>query len=228
MRRRRKRMMRTGRTRPRQRTRRRRMRKWRKRSLMITLEKRKKTREMTNVPKKPKKVSHGVSYSKLKAIFGKSINPNIMTIHGYCDEGYGIVHFTPKGGKSIEYDMCEKTNLESIRYLICNPPKGTIWRVLRYELPNPKKAQKQGRSHAPGFTTPSDDEGSAKVITTKNDKTNKGHGKKAVAKRKVKDGMAASKGVTTKAKTSEKVTTAKAVLEQVKPEAFYKDHKEVS
>ena len=57
-------------------------------------------------------------------------------------------------------------------------------------------------------------ERSAKVITTKNDKTNKGHGKKAVAKRKVKDGTASSKGVTTKVKTSEKATTAKAVVKK--------------
>jgi hypothetical protein len=163
------------------------------------------------------KLYDGVSHAKWKTVLGKPRNPNLMTIHGYRDKGYGIVRYTPKGGRPMEYDMFEKKDLETIRHLIRNPAKGTIWRVLRYETFYPKKTkktQKSGRSRAPGFTTPSDDEGSAKVISAENDKTIKGHEKKAAAKTKVDQVKAVSHGVNNKPKTSKNVTTQKAVVKK--------------
>ena len=93
-----------------------------------------------------KKLSNDVPPSKLKAIFAGPNKPNLMTLHHYRGKGYGIVRYTPKGGKSVEYDMCDKKDFETIRHLVKNPAEGTNWRVLRYEISNTKKTQKSGQS----------------------------------------------------------------------------------
>ena len=61
----------------------------------------------------------------------------------------------------MEYGMCDKKDFETILHLIKNPTEVTTWRVLHYEISNPKKTQKSRQSYALGFTTPSDDECSA-------------------------------------------------------------------
>ena len=155
--------------------------------------------------------------ARFKTFLGKPINPNLMTIYAYRHKGYGTVRYTSKDGRPMEYDMSEKKDRETIRHLIRNPMKGTIWRVLRHEALNPKKAkktQKSGRSHAFGFTTPSDDEESVNVVSAKNDKTIKGRGKEVTLKTKVDQMKAVSNGVNNKAKTSKKVTTKKAVVKK--------------
>ena len=63
---------------------------------------------------------------ELTATFAGPNNPNFMTLHEYRDKGYGIVSYTPKGGTSIEFDICNKQDFETVRNLIKNPPKGTI------------------------------------------------------------------------------------------------------
>ena len=82
----------------------------------------------------------GVIHSKLKAIFAGPNNPNFMTLHGYRRKGYAIVRYTEQGGKSVEYDMYNETDFEALRHLVRNPSKGSIWRVLRYEISNTKKS----------------------------------------------------------------------------------------
>ena len=123
---------------------------------------------------------------KFKTILGKPKNPNLMTILCYRDKGFPTVRYTPKGGSPLEFDILDKKDRETVRGLIHHPIKGTVWRVLRYkplESKEIQKAQKSGRSHAPGFTTPSDDEEeSSKVISAKNNTTIKGHGKKQLQK----------------------------------------------
>ena len=61
-----------------------------------------------------------------------------MTLHHYRGKGYGIVRYTPKGGKSVEYEMFDKKDFETILHLLKNPTEGTNWRVLRYEISNTK------------------------------------------------------------------------------------------
>ena len=89
----------------------------------------------------------------------------------------------PKKEKILKlYDMCDKKDFVTICHLIKNPTKKTTWRVLRYEISNPKKTQKSGQSYAPGFTTPSDDECSSRETSVNIDETINGHGRK-VARR---------------------------------------------
>ena len=150
---------------------------------------------------------------ELTATFAGPNNPNFMTLHEYRGKGYGTVRYTPKGGTSIEFDMYNKKDFETVRNLIKNPPKGTTWRVLRYDISQPKKTQKSGRSHAPGFRTPSDDDSSAKAGSVNVDKTIKGYGRKVASRENVNDGKAAFEVGTTRAKFSKKVqrTAKKAV-----------------
>ena len=139
---------------------------------------------------------------ELIATFAGPNNPNFMTIHEYRGKGYGTVRYTPKGGTSIKFNMYNKKDFETVCNLIKNPPKGTTWRVLRYDVSQPKKTQKSGRSHAPGFRTPSDDDSSAKAGSVNVDNTVKGHGRKVAARGNVNDGNAVSEGGTTKPKSS--------------------------
>ena len=118
-----------------------------------------------------------------KTIIGKPQNPNILTIMADRNKGYPIVRFTSKGGIPVEYDMRIKRDREMLRGLIHTPKKGSAWSVLRKEVVKTKEIQKQkktGRNHAPGFTTPSDDEDeSSKISSAKNETRIKGRGKKS-------------------------------------------------
>ena len=78
----------------------------------------------------------------LKAIFAGPDEPNFMTLHEFRSKGFPMVSYTPKGGEPMDYDMRETEDFETIRNLIKNPPKGTTWRVLRYEFSKQKKTQK--------------------------------------------------------------------------------------
>ena len=118
-----------------------------------------------------------------------------------------IVHCTSKGGRPTEFDMFDKKDFATICHLIKNHIKGTTWRILRYDISNPKKTQKSRRSYAPGFTTPLDDDCSAREISVNIDKTIKGHGRKVAAR--VDDDETASKAGTTKAKSSKKMQRRK-------------------
>ena len=110
----------------------------------------------------------------------------------------------------MDYDMCKKEDFETICNLIKNSPKGTTWRVLRYEFSKQNKTQKSGQIHAPGFTTPLDDDSSTKANSVNVGNTIiKGHGRKVAARGKVGDGKAASKGSTAKAKPSKKAQCGK-------------------
>ena len=117
-----------------------------------------------------------------KTILGKPQNPNLLTIIAYRNRGFPTVRFVAKDGCPLEFDMTNKRDRETVRGLIHSPMKGSVWRVLRKEQVKSKEIQKQkktGRSHAPGFTTPSDDEEeSSKISSAKNEKTIKGRGKK--------------------------------------------------
>ncbi len=76
---------------------------------------------------------------KTRAILGKPKNPNVMSILSYRGKGFGVVHYTPKEGKPMEYNITQQNELEMVRNLIANATSGTVWRVLRYEPPTPKK-----------------------------------------------------------------------------------------
>ena len=58
----------------------------------------------------------------------------------------------------MEYNITQQKELETVSNLIANASLGTVWRVLRYEPPTPKKTQNQGKGFARGFTTLSDAE----------------------------------------------------------------------
>ena len=62
----------------------------------------------------------------------------------------------------MEYNITLQKELDTVCNLIANASSGTVWRVLRYEPPVPKKTQNKGKSDASGFTTLSDAEGEEK------------------------------------------------------------------
>ena len=70
------------------------------------------------------------------------------------------------------------------------------------------KTQKPGRSNAPGFRTPSDEDSSANAGSIKVDKITKDHGKKVAARGKVNAGKAASKESTTNASSTKKASNS--------------------
>ena len=149
-----------------------------------------------------------------KTIIGKQQNPNIMTIMADRNKGYPIVRFTAKGGNPVDYDMRIKKERELVRGLIHTPMKGSVWSVLRKEVAKTREIQKRkktGRSHAPGFTTPSDDEDELSKISSAKDETRiKGRGKKATKEtngQKVKSGCS---GLNRKPAASKTTTTKKA------------------
>ncbi len=67
----------------------------------------------------------------------------------------------------MEYNITQQKELETVCNLISNAPSGTVWRVLRYEPPTPKKTQNQGKCFARGFKTLSNAEGEEKKWPTK-------------------------------------------------------------
>ena len=102
---------------------------------------------------------------KPRAILGKPKNPNLMSILKYRQRGFQTVRYTPKGGKSMEFDISQQKEFDTVEQLITNASSGTVWRVLRYESSIPKKMQGQGGAYAPGFTTLSDVEREAKMTS---------------------------------------------------------------
>ena len=50
----------------------------------------------------------GVPHSDLKAAFAGPHEPNFMTLHEFRNKGYTMFRYTIKGGKSMDYDMCNK------------------------------------------------------------------------------------------------------------------------
>jgi chemotaxis protein histidine kinase CheA len=141
---------------------------------------------------------------ELMATFVGSINPNFLTLHKYRAKGHGRVCFTPKGGKSMLFDMCDEKDVEIMRNLMKNPPEGTTWRVLRGDTEQKNKSQKPGRSCAPGFITASDDDSSVKPGSVKVDDTTKRQERKVATKGGVNARKAASKESTTANASSSK------------------------
>ncbi len=153
-----------------------------------------------------------------KTIMGELDNPNMMTIMEQRNEGFPFVRFTAKDGYPIDFDMMTKRDRETVRGLIHSPMKGSVWKVFRKEEVKSKEIKKQkktGRNHAPGFTTPSDDEeDTTKVSSAKNETTIKSRGKKATKEtnaKKVKAGCSGgnSKPAASKTTTSKKAAAAK-------------------
>ena len=125
-----------------------------------------------------------------------------MTLVEFCGKGYKTLCYTPQGGKSIKFNMCNKKDFKMIRNLIKNPPEGTTWRILDCDMVQERKMQKPGRRCAAGFTTASGDNRSVKERSIKVVKTTKIRGKKFAASENVDDGKAASDGSTTNVRSS--------------------------
>jgi len=87
---------------------------------------------------------------KPRAILGKPKNPNLMSILKYRQRGFQTVRYTPKGGKSMEFDISQQKEFDTVEQRITNASSGTVWRVLRYKSSIPKKIQGQGGAYAPG------------------------------------------------------------------------------
>ena len=105
---------------------------------------------------------------KPQAILSKQKNPNKMTMLTLRAKGYDIMRYTTKGGKSLEYTITDPEEWGISKNLIENPPPGATWIVLRYTPPTTKRNSKtegSGKSYAPGFSTPSDEEPNDKSLT---------------------------------------------------------------
>ncbi len=107
-------------------------------------------------------VSSGeVLQPKPKAIVSKKMNPNKLTLLNLRDNGFGIVRYTAKGGKPLEYNIVEESEWKTVKKLIIKPASGATWRALKYVAPTAKKVTKKknsGKGFAKGFTTLSDTE----------------------------------------------------------------------
>ena len=91
-----------------------------------------------------------------------------MSLLNLREEGYDVIRYTTKSGKSLEYSATDKEEWNIIKKLIKKPAPGAQWRALYYTASTAKQhstTKRSGKSFAEGFTTLSDEELSDNVNT---------------------------------------------------------------
>ena len=91
-----------------------------------------------------------------------------MSLLNLREEGYDVIRYTTKSGKSLEYSATDKEEWNIIKKLINKAAPGAQWRALYYTASTAKQhsmTKRSGTSFAEGFTTLSDEELSGNVNT---------------------------------------------------------------
>ena len=105
---------------------------------------------------------------KRREILIRQKNPNYMSLLNLREEGYDVIRYTTKSGKSLEYSATDKEEWNIIKKLIKKPAPGAQWRALYYTASTAKQystTKRSGKGFAEGFTTLSDEELSGNVNT---------------------------------------------------------------
>ena len=89
-----------------------------------------------------------------------------MSLLNLREEGYDVIRYTTKSGKSLEYSATDKEEWNIIKKLINKAAPGAQWRALYYTASTAKQhstTKHSGKGFVEGFTTLSDEELSGNV-----------------------------------------------------------------
>ena len=83
---------------------------------------------------------------KRREILFRQKNPNYMSLLNLREEGYDVIRYTTKSGKSLEYSATDKEEWNIIKKLINKAAPGAQWRALYYTASTAKQHSTTKRS----------------------------------------------------------------------------------